>query len=461
MAAWRGVGVGGPTLLAGLLVLAVVQPGRAQTHPLTETVKPGDCFHIGLDMSLTGELRIPKDGKVEPIPLKASAQHEYHERVLNVSDKQAVERTARVYRTARAAITVASGGSTRELRGDRRLVVAQRQRDELLVYCPAGPLTREELDVTNDHFDTLAITGVLPGKAVAVGETWKVADVVVQALCHFEGMTEHTLTGKLDEVRDGTARISVTGTATGIDLGALVKLTIKATGEFDLKAGRLRSLEWQQTDERDQGPASPATKVQLTTTVKRTPIAQPEHLSDVALVSVPEHGKDLPPLMSQLYYCDPKARYDMCYTREWQIVSQTDEHLVMRLLDRGNFVAQVTITPWTPAEPGKHLSPEEFKEAMARTPGWEAEVEIQAGEVPHPGKDGPYLYRISQQGKLDGVAVLQNFYLIAGKKGQQVVLAFTMTPKQAEVLGTRDLSIVHSLDFPTGRDEEKPNGDDE
>jgi hypothetical protein len=54
---------------------------------------------------------------------------------------------------------------------------------------------------------------------------------------------------------------------------------------------------------------------------------------------------------------------------------------------------------------------------------------------------------------MDGMAVVQNFYLVASKKGEQVVLAFTMTPKQAEKLGTRDLAMVASLDFPTSRDE--------
>jgi hypothetical protein len=45
--------------------------------------------------------------------------------------------------------------------------------------------------------------------------------------------------------------------------------------------------------------------------------------------------------------------------------------------------------------------------------------------------------------------VIQNFYHIAHEDGRQVVLAFTMTPKQADRLGTRDLSLVGSLDFPT------------
>src|SRR5262249_47943488 len=94
--------------------------------------------------------------------------------------------------------------------------------------------------------------------------------------------------GKLEEVKDRVARISVTGSATGIDLGALAKLSIEATVQFDLNTKRLTRLEWKQKDERDQGPASPASSVQMKVVLTRQGLEQPAVLSDVALVSVPE-----------------------------------------------------------------------------------------------------------------------------------------------------------------------------
>jgi hypothetical protein len=86
---------------------------------------------------------------------------------------------------------------------------------------------------------------------------------------------------------------------------------------------------------------------------------------------------------------------------------------------------------------------------MAETPGWELEKELQAGEVP--GERDRWIYRVSAIGQMDGVQVLQNFYLVAGPAGQQVVLVFTMTPKQAEKLGSRDLSLAGSIEFPMKR----------
>src|SRR5262249_19522468 len=162
-------------------------------------------------------------------------------------------------------------------------------------------------------------------------------------------------------------------------------------------AGRLVALQWKQKDERDQGPASPATTVEATTTLTRAPVALPAGLNDRALAAVPEGFEPAPQLL-QLEHRDPRGRFDLLYARDWHIVGQTDDHLVMRLMDRGDFVAQVTVTPW-PGPKGKAMAPGEFREAMDRTPGWQPEQEIQAGEVPT--EKGRKIYRLAFQGRLD------------------------------------------------------------
>lgn len=441
MAAWR-------TLAAVLISLASARAGGAQTYTLAETTRAGDCFRIHLELALAGEMRVTRDGKRVPLKLMATAVHDFPERVLNVGPNQLPDRTARVYEQARAVITVNGDRSERTLRGERRLCVAQRHDEQPLLYSPAGPLTREELELTGEHFDTLALTGLLPGKAVAVGDTWSLSNAVAQALCNFEGLTDQDLVCKLEAVQGQTARVSVTGTASGIDLGALTKLTVDATYQYDLGTKRLTRLEWKQKDARDQGPANPATAVESTTVLTRTAIEQPASLSDVALVSVPDDYQP-PPAAVQLEYHDTQGRFALIYGREWQTVSQSEDHLVLRLMERGDFVAQATVTPWTKADKGKHLTPDEFREVMADTPGWQPEDELQAGEVPADG--GRWIYRISAVGQLDGAKVMQNFYLVAGPDGDQVVLVFTLTPKQVNALGTRDISLAANLDFPRSR----------
>ncbi len=431
--------------VAVAVLLAAAPHAFSQSCALAEQASAGDCFRVRLEMTLKGAMRMQRDGEMASLPLDAAGSHAFDERVLAVGDGGLPSKAARRYETAKVVIKAGDDRSERTLRTERRLLVAQRGPDQALVYCPAGGLRRSELELTAEHFDTLSLAGILPGKEVKVGDTWKLSNAVAQALCNFEGLSEHGLTGKLESVDGGVAVFSVSGSASGIDEGAMVKLTVTATGRFDLAAKRVVALEWRQKDERQQGPVSPASTVETTTKVERKVIDQPETLSDVALVSVPD--KDPPSAMLNLECSDPKGRFDLMHPREWQTVSQTAEHLVLRLVERGDFIAQATITPWKPAAKGKHLSPEEFKEAMNATPGWEPQRELQASEIPVEG-EGRWAYRVSVQGQLDGMAVVQNFYLVAAPGGEQVVVAVTMTPKQADKLGARDLTLVASLEIP-------------
>ena len=438
MASWRA--------LAGVLVaLAAARAASAQTYLLKEDLKAGDCFRVRIDMTLAGEIKVTRDDRPASLPLAAKATHEFAERVLAAGEGGLAEKVARAYETANAVITAAGERSERTLRRERRLFVAQRYKDQPFVYAPAGPPTREELELTAEHFDTLALTGLLPGRAAAVGDTWKVHSGVAQALCHFEGLSEHDLVCKLEEVKGGTARVGVAGSASGIELGALVKLKVEASYQFDLEKRRLTWLEWKQTDDRQQGPASPALTARGTTTLTRAPVERPEALSDAALVSVPADFK-VPEHLTGLEYRDPKGAYDLVHAREWQVVGAPQGKLVLRLMERGDFVAQATITVWTRAPKGQRMSDDEFREAMARTPGWEPEKELQAGSVP--SGEGRYTFRLSQLGRMDGAPVMQNFYLVVSPEGEQIVAAVTLSPKKAEQLGSRDLSLAGGIDFP-------------
>jgi hypothetical protein len=442
MAGWRTWG-------SVAVVLALTRPAAAQTYLLAEPSPKGKYFQVSIDMTLAGEVRFAQDGKQVPVKQNATARHVFTERVLDVGPAGLARKCAQYYRTAKATITLGKNPSERTLRPERRLLIAQRPTDQGLIYSPIGPLTREEVDLT-EHFDTLSLSGLLPGKAVAVRATWKPANAVVQALCNFEGLTSQDLMCKLERVHGNVAEVSFKGKAAGIDTGALVKLTVQGACRFDRKVRRLIRLEWRQDEQRDQGPVSPASAAKVAITLTRTPAEPAKELSDVALAGIPESFEP-PPILVQVSHVDPDKRFELLYSRDWKVVGQTDRHLILRLMDRGDFIAQATIAPWTREEPGKHLTPEAFQQAMADTPGWEPEQVLQAAEVPSEtdADSGRWVYRITALGKLDGVKVMQNFFVIASPKGEQVVVTFTMTPGQAQKIGTRDLALVGSLSFPS------------
>src|SRR5262249_55651706 len=197
-----------------------------------DMVKPGECSENRLAMKLEGELRIRKDDTPSTIKLSGSAEHAFRERIM-ASRSAVAQRVVRRYEKALAKLTVGRDKTERTLRDKRRLIVAQRHKDARLTYCPAGALTRGELEVAGDHFDTLAIAGCLPGKEVKVGETWKLAPGLAAALCNVEGASENKLEGKLTKVVVDKAHFTITGTVTGVEHGAQVKTKVEAEGIFD------------------------------------------------------------------------------------------------------------------------------------------------------------------------------------------------------------------------------------
>jgi hypothetical protein len=438
MAAWRSLGI-------WAILFMAAPAASAQNHTLVDSPRPGDCYKYDLSMSLKGELRVNRDSKTVAIPITASADHHFVERILEAKEKSLPEKAARHYGMAKSSITVDGSTSGHAIRDDRRLIVAQRQKDQFLAYSPAGPMTRDELDVVSEHFDTLAVTGVLPHVEVATGDTWKIENYVAQSLCQFEALISSELTAKLDEITDGYASISIGGKASGIELGALAKVTVSARAKYEILPKRLVSLEWTQKDERDQGPVSPAATLETTTIVKRVSVEQPRELSDSALESIPP-GFDVPLNLTLVYHRDAESHYDVAVSREWHLVAQTDRHLVLRLIERGDLVAQVALTPWTKADAGKHISPDDFKQAMAQAPGWQLDEVLEANEVP--AENGRWMYRISARGMMEDVKVVQTVYIIANTDGEQVVATFTMKPGQVAKLGSRDLSLVGSIGFP-------------
>ena len=437
-----------PVRLAVLLTLAVAGPASAQPIPLAEVPGPDNVSRYTIDLDVSGTMTVlGEGGKPQQLRLQAKGRHRFAERTLAVADGLPA-RSARHYAEATAASVVGGEKSDRTLAADRRLVVTARRPDGAFAFSPAGPLTRDDLDLVTEHFDPHGLPGLLPGKDVAVGDTWAVSNPAAQAACLFDGLISNALTGKLTGVANGVATFEVSGTAEGIENGAKVSVTVSATGTFDVAGRRVTGLVWKQTDDREAGPVSPASKVEATISLKREVLhAAPAELADAALAGLP--AGEPPAALSALRYADPKGRYRFTYPRGWHVTGQTDTHLVLRLLDAGEFVAQATVTPWRKVASGQHTPPDEFQKAIAASPGWAATEVIEDGEAP--AGEGRWLYRVVAAGMSGGRPVVQAFHLLAGSGGDQVAVTVAFHPDKRKALAGRDLELVRGIEVGAGK----------
>ena len=162
--------------LAGVLVgLLTANTLTAQTVNLTEAALKDRCLRCELTMQFAGKITVMQDGKTLTYPHQATARHVYLERYLDANGNVA-DRAARIYETAeRTSKFNNDQASTITLRKSRSFMGVQRVGDLAVGYSPDGRLTRDEADLT-EHFDTLAVPGIVPGKEIAVGKSWRLAN---------------------------------------------------------------------------------------------------------------------------------------------------------------------------------------------------------------------------------------------------------------------------------------------
>jgi hypothetical protein len=432
--------------LAAGVALVAVQSLPAQNVNLSEAPLEKQCVRNELTMQLEGKITINQDGKEMSFPHKASARHVYSERFLETSANVA-EKSARFYASAESEISFNNDkAEKRSLRDKCRFIVAQRVRDRVMPFNPDVMLQREEAELL-EHFDTMSVSGLLPGKDIAVGKTWNVPNHVTTALCDLEGLTQQNLEGKLEAVEGKLAKISIVGKAQGINLGAQVSIIVNAKLTFDIQEQRIVTLEWKETDDRKQGPVTPTLTAEVTLKLTRTPIAAPETLNDFALVKVPA-AKMPPAEMTSIRHQDAKSPYTLSYARDWHVVSPEDSpQLVMRNLEQSLFVAQATITPWKKIDPKMVMPIADFAAQMAKTPGWTEDKETDRTELKNLPKGQHTVYRVVASGSLDGVRTTQFYYLIVGVNGDQAIVTFSVDPQQVQRFGARDIELVRELTF--------------
>jgi len=425
-----------------LVVVVLANLAHAQAVHLTEAPLVDSHCRVELTMELAGKVTVRQD-KAVSFKQTAQGRHEFVERVLEAKDGLGLK-AARFYQSAEATIKVEDEVMQRKLdpRHALTLVVRKRADEKSQAISGKGNFTREALDLT-EHFDTLAVTGLVPGKEVKAGETWSVTKPVAQALGSFDALIKHELTCKLKEVKGDIAHVEVVGTIQGIDLGAEVSLLIDGSYEFDLKEKRLTRLVWKQTEQRKAGPVNPEMAGTVTITLRRTPLAPANEVNDFALV--PVQGKAVQHL--PLVYRDPRGRFEFQHGRDWILTSPADNaQVVLRLLDRGNFVAQATFTPLKKGIPGQVKKLDDFEGEMADTPGWEPDKILERkANAGHPQQYT--VHRVTAAGRQLGVECIQSFLLITSPQGDQLIAAFSMPPNQAGNVNGRDDEVVRSVVF--------------
>jgi len=153
--------------------LAHYQSIAAQDISFASTVQP-QLDNVEVNVQVTGVIKVRSSrvGIVQQSVI-VSGQLQYEQWLSHPQSTELI-RSIRYYHNVATQMKIAQNTISGSLRKNRRLVIDQLQLDDHLLYCPQGPLTRDELDMLNVQLSPTTLRRLLPTDPLAVGATWKI-----------------------------------------------------------------------------------------------------------------------------------------------------------------------------------------------------------------------------------------------------------------------------------------------
>jgi hypothetical protein len=428
-------------------LIVITRPAEAQPATPPETVllkesgaPKGTASRVVVEMSAQGTLRPaapPGQPDPKPVPLKVEARFDFTERPLPGGGPTRVAR-----RVNQAAVAINSPDRPRAgaLRPEVSILIVERRDGGIVTYSPGGPLTRNELDLVQGPADPLMWAGLLPGKAVAVGETWEIDRDTARALSDYDALASSTVRAKLESLDAATASIRIGGEVRGAARGGEGTITFDGTLGYDRKAGRIRRLTLQRAEVRKPGLVEAGLDFRGTLSIERVPAEIPPELADSVLPSL---ARGNPNTLSLLEYEPPEGAYRLWHDRDWHTFWDDARITVLKRLDRGELLAQCNISAGPHAGKGRHQDPAQFRDDIKKALGERFVAFLGAGEI---DRDG-YGYKVVVQGREGDHDILWYYYLLASPEGDQALITFTLNAADAKRFGEQDAQLVGSLQW--------------
>jgi hypothetical protein len=299
---------------------------------LQETFPLGYAYSVSTRVDLSGTLMIPAEkGKTpKPLPIRGDSAIEYAERVLALDKDGSVRQTFRINDRMDFRRTMGDREQSSSLRREVRRLVLLRRGSTEVPFSPDGPLTWGELDLVRTDVFTPALVGLLPPKAVKVGDAWPASTLAVQELTDLEKLEEGGLQCKLEQLttHDGRrfARASFSGSATGSGEDGRNRQKLEGYYEFDLTSNHLCYLYLKGIHTLLDADGQEVGRIEGRFVLSRRLDAKNPELTDEKLKGVTlEPG----PENTLLLYDNPDLGVKLVYPRRWRVASVRGNQLAL------------------------------------------------------------------------------------------------------------------------------------
>jgi hypothetical protein len=427
--------------LAGVSSSSLLAAEPVKLRPAKPDATP---VHVTAQLEVGGHLKVANDSKSEQkpetLPMSVVGQFAYDEQ--RVDDGADADRrmSVRLYDQTPAVIKVGAQVTKPQLREDRKLIAAVATKTGAYLCAPAGPLSREELELIDLPANSLLLDELLPEGEVEAGRRWKPTDDTLAQLLNLDAVGHTEVECVLVAANDGVGEVTIEGTLGGAVDGVATEIELKGKLLVDLARTAPKSLLLAIKEQRGISHVSPGLDVVAKIKLTLTPAQESKLITSDVLKDAKLPQTDEAPALE---YVSESKGYRFLYDRRWHITREEPDLLIMRLIERGDLLAQVNVMPST-----KALEPLELQE-------YQDSVETILGKMF--GK----FERASQRGTESGLRVLQTYvlgaaqelpiewryYLVSDKQGHGLSVVFTLEAPLADQFSDQDKPLVDSVEF--------------
>ena len=444
-------------LLAAALAADPSQPSSKDSPRELRSIRSsGELTAVEISLEAGGDLKVRHADKVNSVKMSVVGELAYEERILAYpATEEGTWRSLRRYSSAAATLKIGQNAVKPALRDDRRLIAATVHGTGTNLYCPAGPLSREGLDLLNISGDgianSLVVDRLLPVRPVAVGQSWPHSRDTVGVLLGLDSVRKSDVQSTFVSEANGTARIQMSGRVEGTSDGAAVQLEVKAKYQVDLKTKRVSWFGLLVRENREIGEVVPGTDVVLRLEMKITPIGKSKHLTDAVVLALPPEP---PAEKLDLEHRSADGLWSLAYDRDWYITADERDLTVLKLMDQGERIAQCNVSSLQKVDAAKLPTLAEFQEEVRGALGKSFGEFIEAGQSPNELKYR--VYRVVVRGSVNDLPIQWHYYLVADAQGNQAAFAFTLDAAALARLNGADKRLVNQLHFADTKVAAKP-----
>lgn len=436
-----------PGLLRFLLLAAVVhclggakaQAADPESIELKSSVAPGNVTKVEAVLEVGGNLSLKEKAEIKTLPTEVVARFAYDEKVLEADQ---VRRTARNYRQAEAKYIVNKQPTDAKLSDEHTLFLVRATDAQPEMLCPTDPLTADELDLVQIPFNSLIVDQLLPGKTTNVGDSWAHSEQLMSGLLNLDAVSQTTVVSTLGEVDAASARIEFKGAVQGAIGGIATEVEVTGRYKFDRKLGRVSWLAVLIKEKRSIGHVEPGLDVQARLQMTIQPTAEPTALK-AANLSELVNASTADALRVRYSSSDNLFAFD--HDRRWHVMADRNNILSLRLVDRGELVAQCNVTSVVLPDADKMPTLAQFQADIRRS------LDKNFGQFTNVTESensfGHIVFRAEAIGTVEGLEITWIYYLVQDRHGRQTVFAFTCENPMLKRMADADEDMIATLRF--------------